>query len=120
MSTRPTPRPGLPTLVLSLLLGVGLGVACGPPPGASCRANPFCDTGGLGAFCNNNGQCAQGGCCDNKDCGENGMCALTCNKDKDCPGDQTCHGGWCYFQCGFDEDCADGQRCKDDHFCSWD
>ena len=60
------------------------------------------------------------GGCDNKDCGENGMCALTCKKDKDCPGDQTCHGGWCYFQCGFDEDCADGQRCNDDHFCSWD
>lgn len=113
------PRLAVPTALAALLLGITIGVACGPPPGASCRYNPLCGSGGIGATCNSNNDCADGHCCDKKDC-DGGSCSLPCGKDRDCPGGLSCHGGWCYFNCFVDGDCAAGQRCKDDNWCSWD
>ena len=118
MSSRRASRIAVPAL-LSLLLGAALGVACGPPPGASCQFNPLCGTGGLGASCNNNADCRDGHCCEKNEC-DGGTCSLPCDKDKDCPGGLSCHSNWCYFNCVGDGDCAAGQRCKNDRFCSWD
>lgn len=119
----PTRRPGLglPGTLASLLLGAVLGVACGPPPGASCRLNPLCGTGDLGATCNGNGDCRSNHCCDKKEC-DGGTCTYKCDgkNDAPCPGGMSCHGGECYFGCAVDLDCANGQRCKDGNYCSWD
>ncbi len=121
MSPRRAPRLAVPAALISLLLGGVLGVACGgpPPPGASCRLNPLCGSGGLGASCDRNSDCFDGHCCEKDEC-DGGSCSLPCNKDKNCPNGLSCHGGWCYFDCIGDADCANGQRCKDDGFCSWD
>ena len=119
MSSRSPLRPGLAALA-SLALGVALGIACAPPiPGGPCRGNPFCDTGDLGAYCDNDGDCRSGRCCENDDC-DGGMCTVPCGKKQACPAGLTCHAGNCHFGCDIDLDCADGQRCKDDKFCSWD
>lgn len=118
----PRPRIGLSGLLASLAtlaLGAALGVACGPPRDATCRFNPLCDTGELGATCNGNGNCRSDHCCKNNDC-DGGTCTVKCDKQKLCPGGMTCHDKECYFACGFDGDCAPGQRCKDADFCSWD
>lgn len=117
-----SPRLGLSGVLASLatlVLGAALGVACGPPPGASCRLNPLCGTGDLGATCDGNGNCRSNHCCKNNDC-DGGTCTLKCDKENFCPGGMACHGGECFFGCAFDGDCANGQRCKDDKFCSWD
>ncbi|MBK7828571.1 hypothetical protein [Nannocystis sp.] len=122
MSTRHPPGLGLPGALVSLILGAILGVACGPPPGASCRLNPLCGSGDIGATCNGNGDCISNHCCGNKDC-DGGTCTYQCGdgkKDASCPGGMNCHGGECFFGCAFDTDCANGQRCKDGKFCSWD
>jgi len=120
MLTRSSPGLALSTAFASLVLGAILGVACGPPVGASCQLNPLCGTGGLGSTCNGNGNCASNHCCTNNDC-DGGTCTVRCGKkDPPCPGGMTCHGDECYFGCAFDGDCANGQRCKDDKFCSWD
>lgn len=121
MPVRRAFRFDLPRVLVSLVLGAALGVACGgPPPGAaSCRLNPLCGSGDLGATCNGNGNCISNHCCQNNDC-DGGTCTVTCGKKDPCPGGMTCHGGECYFSCGFDGDCANGQRCKDNNFCSWD
>lgn len=115
-------RTGLLGALATLGLGALLGVACAPPPpGGSCRANPFCNSGNLGAYCGQDNDCRNGYCCENNDC-DGGMCSLRCDDKKGpfCPGGMTCHGGNCHFGCDFDGDCADGQRCKNDDFCSWD
>lgn len=117
--TRCSLRPGLAGFV-SLALGLVIGLACAPPlPGGSCRGNPLCNTGELGAYCERDSECRQGHCCENDEC-DGGMCSLPCGKNDPCPGGLTCHDGNCHFLCDIDLDCADGQRCKDDSFCSWD
>jgi hypothetical protein len=120
MATRFLPGPGLFTALMSMALGAALGVACGPPPGASCRYNPLCGTGDLGATCNGNGDCRSNHCCKNGDC-DGGTCTVKCGKkDPPCPGGMSCHGDECFFGCAIDADCANGQRCKGGDFCSWD
>jgi len=120
MSSRRASRLAVPAVLLSLLFGGVLGVACGgPPPGSSCRYDPLCGSGGLGASCNNNSDCFDGKCCEKDEC-DNGTCSLPCKKDKDCPAGLSCHGDWCYFRCDNNGDCAPGQFCKNDDYCSWD
>jgi len=120
MPSRRAPR-HVTTALFSLLLGAVLGVACGPPGpgGGSCRYNPLCGTGELGATCDRNSDCVDRQCCEKDEC-DGGTCSLRCDKDRDCPGGLSCHGGWCYFNCNVHADCASGQRCKNDRFCSWD
>lgn len=119
MPTRP--GLGLPAALVSLLLGAVLGVACGPPPGfGSCRLNPLCGTGDIGATCDGNGDCRSNHCCKTGEC-DGGTCTFKCDKKNGpCPGGMVCQSDQCYFGCTFDGDCASGQRCKNDSFCSWD
>jgi hypothetical protein len=101
----------------TLVLGAVVGASCGPPPGASCRFDPFCGQGDFGAFCEGGHQCKQAFCCETDECNE-GMCSVPCKNDKDCPYGLECHGKVCYFSCGSEADCAEGQRCAG--FCRWD
>lgn len=109
----------LPTL-LGLCLGALLSVTCGPPgpPGGDCRFDPHCP-GGVGAYCDNDGECGSGHCCDKKEC-DGGMCTFECDDDHECPQGLLCEHGVCFYACSTAADCASGQKCKHDGVCEWD
>lgn len=88
--------------------------------GSECRLDPMCDSGGVGAVCTADGDCAQGTCCTTgMNCG-GGMCTIDCAKDDDCPADMACEHAVCFFRCAKDEDCADGQTCEHmGTICEW-
>lgn len=106
--------------LLGLTLGALFSVTCGPPVpvGGDCRFDPNCP-GGIGGFCDNNGDCLSGHCCKKNECAD-GMCTTKCDKDPDCPVGMLCEGGTCYFACDTVADCAQGQECKKSGVCQWD
>ncbi|MBL9107491.1 MAG: hypothetical protein JNL82_41780 [Myxococcales bacterium] len=103
-------------LTASLLVGAILGISCGPPP-VNCHLDPYCNSGDLGAFCENDSECRDGYCCESKSCND-GMCSLPCDGSDECPGGFKCSGGSCFFACNNDSQCANGQDC-DKGACKW-
>ncbi len=109
----------------SLLVGVVAG-ACGPgvpgPGGYAdnpCRLDPRCGAGDIGAYCNDDRDCASAFCCDSGNC-DGGMCTLPCDGDRDCPIDMLCEHSTCFFVCDRDADCANGQECEHGNtVCEW-
>ncbi len=102
----------------ALVGGLAIGGACGGPNPGDCRGDPFCNNGGIGAFCDGNSECFDGYCCEKKGCNE-GMCTYRCDNDSECPSNMGCEHDVCFFRCGGDGDCLNGQECKHDGVCEW-
>ena len=106
---------------LALAAGVVMGAAsCGPPPGpgGSCRYDPRCGSGDLGAYCGDNGDCRSGHCCEKDQC-DGGMCTIRCKGDPECPAGMLCQHDVCFFACQVHADCGPDQRCEHGRVCEW-
>lgn len=98
-------------LVAALALGAVLGASCNPPPpGNGCFNDPYCGTGGFGAFCDHDSECFDGFCCESDAC-NHGMCSYHCDNSDDCPFGYKCSGGACFVACDNDAQCAGGTDC---------
>ncbi|HEY8379310.1 MAG TPA: hypothetical protein VIK91_22605 [Nannocystis sp.] len=107
--------------LIGLSFGALLSVTCAPPPppGTDCRFNPHCGSGAIGAYCEHDGQCASGYCCESDHC-DGGMCTQRCDADPECPPGMLCEHGTCFFACDHHDDCAPGQKCEHGHrVCEW-
>lgn len=77
----------------------------------ACTLDPDACAGLIGGRCDVDADCADGICCDDKNCGP-GTCTYLCNGDDDCPVEMLCEHGYCFFRCDDNEDCGPGQGCE--------
>ncbi len=93
-------RAPLTGIVLAVLVTTSV-VACGTKIGDECDTNADCAAAGL--ECDTTapgGYCLKGGCWDDSDCPEDGVCVRFENQDR-----------YCMQACDEDSDCRSGYAC---------
>ncbi len=88
--------------------------ACLPTSSAGCRGRLVSPSAGFGCGCD--GDCDDGSrCVDEARAGfPQGLCAVACTDDAECPTSHACLGGVCLHRCVTDDVCGIGRLCVAD------